>query len=94
MYRIISDEEFTLLKSKTDLKMSDLEWVLWERTSIVNYLNNISMSYRLKLANLQSVGKEWEIYIALKTIDEIIKWINSLKEEIENIKKQEEEKKK
>ena len=93
MYKVISKEEHTILKSKSDLNMSDLEWVLWEKSSIINYLRNIQTSYRMRLANLDAVGKEWEVYIAIKTVEEIIKAIEWLKDEIEVIKKQEKEKK-
>jgi len=93
MFKVISKEEHTILKSKSDLNMSDLEWVLWEKTSIINYLRNIQTSYRMRLANLDAVGKEWEVYIAIKTVEEIIKAIEWLKDEIEVIKKQEKEKK-
>ena len=93
MYKVISKEEHTILKSKSDLNMSDLEWVLWEKTSIINYLRNIQTSYRMRLANLDAVGKEWEVYIAIKTVEEVIKAIEWLKDEIEVIKKQEKEKK-
>jgi len=93
MFKVISKEEHTILKSKSDLNMSDLEWVLWEKTSIINYLRNIQTSYRMRLANLDAVGKEWEVYIAIKTVEEVIKAIEWLKDEIEVIKKQEKEKK-
>ena len=92
MFKVISKEEHTVLKSKSDLNMSDLEWVLWEKSSIINYLRNIQTSYRMRLANLDAVGKEWEVYIAIKTVEEIIKAIEWLKDEIEVIKKQEKEK--
>lgn len=92
MYKLISKEEHRILKSKTDLSMSDLEWIMWEKSSVINYLRNIQTTYRMKLANLQAVGSEWEIYIAIKTIEEIIKWIDILKEDIDKIRQEEEKK--
>lgn len=93
-YKLIDENELKLLKSKSELTMIDLEAIMWEKTSIIRYLRNIQNTYRVRLANLQAVGKEWEVYIAVKTIEEMIVWIEGLKDEINKIKEEEKNKEK
>lgn len=95
-YSIITEEELKLLNinSKNKLVMQDLEGIMWEKTGIIKYLRNIQSNYRAKLSNLQAVGKEWEIYIAIKCIEEIINWIETLKDDINKIKEEEKKKEK
>lgn len=92
-YKLIDENELKLLKSKSELTMIDLEAIMWEKTSIIRYLRNIQNTYRVRLANLKAVGKEWEVYMAIKTIEEMIIWIEGLKEEINKIKEEEEKNK-
>jgi hypothetical protein len=93
-YKLIDEHELKLLKSKSELTMIDLEAIMWEKSSIIRYLRNIQNTYRVRLANLQAVGKEWEVYMAIKTIEEMIVWIEGLKDEINKIKEQEKNKEK
>lgn len=94
-YSLISKEELTLLTSTTDnrLVMQDLSIILEEKGSFTRYLRNIQSNYRAKLANMQAVWKEWEVYMWIKTIEEIISGIESLKDDINKIEEEEKKKK-